>query len=640
MALPRWNRARFLLLFAAMSIAGLLLSGLLRSARAAEGALLPNLVANSPTGQEYQGVENEAHEKQLLLRFNGYIQNKGPGTMDIRGERAAPKVAKSTEEQVERDREHNAETLSVPQQEELANPPMNTIQREFFTPTAEEDKEREERHEEKEANIERPHAGEPSEAKLIYSSADLHDHWHLQHVARYSLWSSAKSAEVAPAQKVGFCLDDSERVEPTGPAKAVYSDSVAPYRDFCQYLKPDTTTLFEGVSVGWRDLYSSNLALQWVDVSSVLPGEYWLREDVNPEGVVKEVSEPNLPAYATVATIIPGYDATSQETGTELGDPVPITLTATKWVDPHSSTTHAPTPGAAEYKIIEGPHHGTLGTLSENHVTYTPAAGFSGADSFSFSAKDSTSPYPKGTAAVATVSIVVGPAASSPGVAITAAPSAMVAGTSATATATLSDDPGPIVWSVSDGGSVTSAGAAHESATLTAPAAPGTILVTASLADHPSVFATREITILPAPAPEPTPGMPTSEPAPHAPALARPRAMLAGRKLVISDTPSVAGGLRLTAWLGKLDLGSCVGVSPANLPFTCRIKLGRRISLHAKIRVVARLRIGHTVTVEQLGPERVPEMKMVPAGSLAHASNARGMYWCSPSTLIATLQSR
>jgi len=54
---------------------------------------------------------------------------------------------------------------------------------------------------------------EPSAAELIYVTADGHEHWHLQRAAKYSLWNLAKSAEVAPAMKVGFCLDDSEHVE-------------------------------------------------------------------------------------------------------------------------------------------------------------------------------------------------------------------------------------------------------------------------------------------------------------------------------------------------------------------------------------------------------------------------------------------
>ena len=41
--------------------------------------------------------------------------------------------------------------------------------------------------------------------------------------------------------------------------------------------------------------YTSDLGFQWVEVSNVLPGEYWLREDVNPTGVIKEAGGANVP---------------------------------------------------------------------------------------------------------------------------------------------------------------------------------------------------------------------------------------------------------------------------------------------------------------------------------------------------------
>ena len=45
--------------------------------------------------------------------------------------------------------------------------------------------------------------------QIIWEPDDGHNHWHLKNAARYSLWNSDKTAEVAPALKVGFCLIDS-----------------------------------------------------------------------------------------------------------------------------------------------------------------------------------------------------------------------------------------------------------------------------------------------------------------------------------------------------------------------------------------------------------------------------------------------
>ena len=55
---------------------------------------------------------------------------------------------------------------------------------------------------------------------IIWEPEDGHDHWHLKNAARYSLWNSDKTAEVAPALKVGFCLIDSTRIETHGPSHA------------------------------------------------------------------------------------------------------------------------------------------------------------------------------------------------------------------------------------------------------------------------------------------------------------------------------------------------------------------------------------------------------------------------------------
>ena len=229
----------------------------LREARASSPTStpqLPDLVVDEPDYVSLSVSETsptgQPAEAKLLLRFNGYLHNKGPGALDFRGSREAP-----------------------PNPSEPAVPKMNVFQRIYEYPTG------------PPPSGEVPHTDEerPS-ARMEYVNADGHHHWHLQHIAFYSLWNSAESAEVAPAQKVGFCLEDSEHRElAIGPAEAVYSDTVPPYRHFCEELKPEATSLFEGISAGWRDLYERQLAFQWVDVSDVLPGEYRLRAEADPE---------------------------------------------------------------------------------------------------------------------------------------------------------------------------------------------------------------------------------------------------------------------------------------------------------------------------------------------------------------------
>jgi hypothetical protein len=590
---------------------------LLQAHAAGSEPLLPNLVADPPdnvsfeTSQTDGGLSGEKVTPELLLRFNGYVHNVGPGALDFRGERNAPKVSKATEEEVERHREKE-EGLPQKTEEELASPPMNVSQRLFTTKVGEE-----------ETNIERAHLEAASAAEMFYVNADGHHHWHLQRVAKYSLWNAAKTAEVAPAQKVGFCLEDSEHVEPSvGPSKSVYADNVAPFRDFCQQYRPNATGVYEGISPGWRDRYTSDLGFQWVDASNVLPGEYWLREDVNPTGVIKEVAGENTPSYATSPTIVPGFDAQAQATGTEPSEPITITLTSKTWND-------LATP---KYTIVSAPQHGTLVAGNHNNQEiYTPQAGYQGADTFTFAAADPNSEFPRGPA-VATVAIQVG-SGETPTVAVEG-PSSMIAGTSAQFSALVSNDNSEVTWSVG-AGSITSGGL------YIAPAEPpvgGTVTVIARSAK--GAQGERTIVILPVPPPVAAPAAslpperaPPSRPsgvgstlgssASSPPGVSRPQAMLIGRKLIMTTRVSEAGRVRLSAYLGKRRLGTCVTQSPANRTFTCRLTLGRGVSIDAQISVWASLRVGRLVQRQLRPAARVQEMKM--AGGPGQIAGAPGL---------------
>ncbi len=635
---------------------GLLFAALSHLARAAAPVpILPNLVADPPTGAELT-TDSSTGTAQLLLRFDGYVHNAGPGALDFRGSREAPQVSRHTIEEVERAAEYET---GLPQktEEELAVPPMHVFQR-LFTTNGEQ------------TNIERPHIDEPSTGEMVYVSADGHHHWHLQRVASYSLWNAAKSAETAPSQKVGFCLVDSEHVEPAvGPGNPVYSDRVAPFQNFCERYRPTATKLYEGISPGWRDRYPSSVAFQWVNVSNVLPGEYWLREDVNPLGVIKEASAAKAPAYAGTATIIPGFDALAQATTTPSDQAKTVTLAAASFAD---STT--PT-----YKILSDPSHGTLGTLNGDQVTYTPAPGYAGPDSFTFSAADASSQFPEHPA-LATVAIAVGEVPPQPGIVIATAPASVTAGASAALSAAVSDYIGEVEWQVSGGGTISAEGPGGLDATFKAPPTEGAVTVTARLAGDPAVSATRTIAVQPLPPDPPAQELPPEKevpklppdqsrggtpPAPtvtivtttpsqgaaagggveevkatHTPALSRPRAMLFGRELVASTVAELAGRVRLSAYVGARRLGTCVARTPAGRRFTCRLTLRSVDTARERITIVASLRAGRELVTVALKAARLPRMTMRPAGDLqgsARAATYGAGFWCGPSTLIATL---
>ncbi len=631
--------------------------------------LLPNLVATPPEEVEFETSNNDGdlsktpEEARLLLRFNGYLHNDGSGALDMQGSRAEPKFSPAAEptarmeverretelrefSEGKRSEEEPRYELSEKTEQELSSPRMDVFQR-LYTEAGKPPvppEQTQKYNKENEIYLKRNNEEVASSAEMLFVNADGHHHWHLQHVAKYSLWNAAKTAEVAPAQKVGFCLEDSEHVEASkGPPGAVYSDDVAPYRDFCQRYKPYTTSVYEGISPGWRDDYEYRLGFQWVDVSDVLPGEYWLREEVNPEGKILEEDRGEKAAYATEPTIVSGFDALPQAVSTPVGEPVTITATSTRWEREYEPI------GRPDYAIVSQPRHGTLTPIGRtDQVTYTPEAGYVGPDSYTFSASDPNSEFPRNPE-VATVSIEVGTPA--PSVAISGAPAEMIAGTSVQLSALLSNDSPGVTWSASSG-SITSGGL------YTAPAEPpigGAVVIAARGAggaeDRVMVL------IRPAPiaqdnsappqssapsTPGATPSSPSGKSASHLPTLYRPEAMLIGRQLIMTTRVSKAGRVRLSAFIGHRRLGTCAARTPGDRSFTCRLTLGKRIRLNTRITIVASLRIGGRVLSSTRPAAPVPQMKMNMGGpptkhatqvatrALGHdASSWR--FWCSPS---------
>ena len=232
-----------------------------------------------------------------------------------------------------------------------------------------------------------------------------------------------------------------------------------------------------------------------------------------------------------------------------------------------------------------------------------------------------------------------------PSVSIEGAPASMVAGSSVQLKAVVKNDSPEVSWSTS-GGSITSSGS------YTAPsAAGGTVTITARLSDDRSVGEQRVITILavpPAVAAIANPiSAPTSSSTGHGstlgthiavlPAVARPQVMLDGRTLIMTTRLGKAGRARLSAYIGRRRVGTCVVETQAGRSFTCRVKLGARVSLKTPISVWASLRIGKQILQALRAAAPVPRMKMPgmsPLPSSAVAALA-AKYICSPSMLAA-----
>lgn len=55
-----------------------------------------------------------------------------------------------------------------------------------------------------------------------------------------------------------------------------------------------------GISVGWYDLYQRSLPLQWIDVTGLIAGDYWLEAEVDPGNNIEETDDFNNAARVMV----------------------------------------------------------------------------------------------------------------------------------------------------------------------------------------------------------------------------------------------------------------------------------------------------------------------------------------------------
>jgi lysyl oxidase len=532
-----------LLVLAAVCVAALAGGGT-RARAAGPADLLPDLVADPPAHPllDYYSYSDGSHD--LLLRFDGYVDNVGAGALDIRASRTDP------------------------------SQPMPPLQRVYRTDNSYHDDPM------------------PAKTQLLYSNADGHHHWHLQSIAAYSLSTSDRKEQIAPAQKVGFCLDDSQYMGSANPPpEAVYDDAHG--RHFCQKNHPDALSLFEGVSAGWRDVYERWLALQWVVASDVQPGAYRLREDMDPTGVIHESNEVNPPAWSVDPVTIPGYVARAfAAPRTRAGRPETLMLRSSAYGSP----------GPRWFRIVTPPRHGKLNVaagafITGDSVKYTPAHRYHGLDRFTYAAVDYTSPYPRhpGTATVAlAVGVHMGPR-----VMIEGAPTAVQAGTGVQLHARVSHARGhrKVSWSV-DGvprgnarvGKITSTG--FYVAPSTAPHS-GRVIIAARNADGANDR--RFVKIVWSAPPGASPGtaaaggsrklVASTEPAPR------------GRLLAATVMPRHAGEMSIRARVGRRRLGSCRARTPRRSHFTCRLYLPDGLQIR-DLRIVAEV-VRHHVVVDR-----------------------------------------
>src|SRR4029077_13392237 len=120
--------------------------------------------------------------------------------------------------------------------------------------------------------------------RLRYNVYPSHSHWHLLHFERYELRTLA-GAQIVRDHKSGFCLTSDHRSPlPTLGPPATHP---LPGSD-CARDRPRALRLYEGIAVGWGDIYIPAKEGQAIDISGIPPGDYDLVHRVNVGRLLRE----------------------------------------------------------------------------------------------------------------------------------------------------------------------------------------------------------------------------------------------------------------------------------------------------------------------------------------------------------------
>ncbi len=522
-------------------------------------ARLPDLVVNEeslPANPVFNVYAGQFDNTKLLLRFDGFVHNVGDGPLDLQGD---PRKAAGTPGAVEQYLSTQPPTNLAARISTAAAQPGNWV----------------------------PVTGH-KDPVVVFDSSDTHNHWHVQKAAEYSLWNEAKTAQVVPGQKVGFCLYDSRGDStPNGPSP-VYSETTGVITNFCQQGNPNAPFLREGVSEGYMDVYDATLDFQWIDVSNIPPGRYYLAARMDPDNHIKEKDEDNKYGFSAAPVVVPGFRASAVTTSTAFRTAKPIALTSQRFnptvpIGPDGAPPGYAIPGTVRYRVESLPANGVLrngsapvvaGTTLPAGVaqlTYTPNPNFSGQDTFAFSAVNfvgsSPSKYPL-QPAQATAAINVG--GSGITVNVSGIPGQMVVGTQAQFTAIPSS--GGVTWTVNGvAGGNPAVGTVTPTGLYTAPAAVpagGKVTVQAlSTEDLGARSAPVDVGIVAEERPVPKPIIGGT--------VKKPGVLAVGRNVTISVLVPKAGTITLSLHRGAKRLGQCVTKVTAGQTATCKLQMSK-----------------------------------------------------------------
>jgi hypothetical protein len=150
--------------------------------------------------------------------------------------------------------------------------------------------------------------GDPTgSASFVYSAC--HKHYHFDTFARYELRQRGTETVVKDGHKRAFCVEDTR--PDTATPRSCSSDADCAGRGQCNTAQQQCkyNCNYQGVQVGWSDLYPASLDCQWIDVTDVAPGDYDLCVLLNTAQLLPEST------YADddgcIAVTVPAPDSAS-----------------------------------------------------------------------------------------------------------------------------------------------------------------------------------------------------------------------------------------------------------------------------------------------------------------------------------------
>ena len=122
--------------------------------------------------------------------------------------------------------------------------------------------------------------GNPAQRPDLFHFSACHGHYHMDGTAGYELLTT-NGQTVVTARKQGFCFRDD----------AAYLTNAGTAKFNCDY---------QGISIGWEDIYDRSLDCQWLDITGLAGGDYILRVVVNPDALLVEENYNNNVAEVLV----------------------------------------------------------------------------------------------------------------------------------------------------------------------------------------------------------------------------------------------------------------------------------------------------------------------------------------------------